>query len=366
MRFHSTIDQSISHTGRLRTCLSVTLALSLVVSVFLAQRDEVCWAQEGASSVTSVIDDAQARMVKIYGAGGFQGLEAYQSGMLISETGHILTVFSYVLDTDEITVTLPDGRRVTAELLGADPRLEVAVLKVDATGVPFFDLSATVRLDMGERILAISNAYGVAAGNEPVSVQHGVVAVTTTLDARRGVFESAYDGSVYVLDVTTNNQGAAGGALIRRSDGRLAAMLGKELRNARNNTWLNYAVPIDQLVESVDAIRDGSFSPIPPEDQYRPDRALDLEQLGIRLVPNVLPRTPPYVDQIRLGSTAAGADIRPDDLIVLVGDRLVQSCEGLLAQLQTRDLEDEISIGIIRAGKLVEITLQHTVKPDGE
>ena len=59
-------------------------------------------------------------------------LEAYQSGFLISAEGHILTACSYVLDTDYITVTLDDGRKFEAKLVGADPRLELAVLKIDA------------------------------------------------------------------------------------------------------------------------------------------------------------------------------------------------------------------------------------------
>ena len=50
-----------------------------------------------------MIDRAQTKMVKIYGAGGFRGMEGYQSGFLISPQGHILTALSYVLDTDDIT-----------------------------------------------------------------------------------------------------------------------------------------------------------------------------------------------------------------------------------------------------------------------
>jgi hypothetical protein len=55
-------------------------------------------------------------MVKIYGAGGLRGLEAYQSGFLISPQGHVLTAWSYVLDTDFITVTLADGRKFQGRL----------------------------------------------------------------------------------------------------------------------------------------------------------------------------------------------------------------------------------------------------------
>ena len=55
-----------------------------------------------AASLHDTIRDAQRKVVKIYGAGGIKGLEAYQTGILISPEGHVLTVQSYVLDTDEL------------------------------------------------------------------------------------------------------------------------------------------------------------------------------------------------------------------------------------------------------------------------
>ena len=126
--------------------------------------------------------------------------------------GHILTVLSHALDTDYISVTLSDGRKFEAKLLGADPRLDVAVLKIEAAGLPHFELRDAATAQAGARVLALSNLFGVAMGNEPASVQHGTVSVVTRLDARRGVFETPYHGPVYVLDLVSNNPGAAGGA----------------------------------------------------------------------------------------------------------------------------------------------------------
>ena len=102
-----------------------------------------------AVALSDTIAQVQPKVVKIYGAGGFQGLEAYQSGMLISAEGHVLTVWSYVLDTDEVLVTLDDGRRFKAEVLGADPRLDLAVLKIDAVELPHFELAAAAAADPG-------------------------------------------------------------------------------------------------------------------------------------------------------------------------------------------------------------------------
>jgi serine protease Do len=307
------------------------------------------------SPLAQAIEQTQPKLVKIYGAGGFRGLEAHQSAMLISADGCLLTAWSYVLDTDYITAVLSDGRKLQAKLVGADPRLEIAVLKIDAEGLPFFDLAKAVTAAAGTRVLAFSNVFGVAQGDEPASVQEGIVSVATTLAARRGVFETPYRGPVYVIDAVTNNPGAAGGALVTRR-GELVAMLGKELRNALNNTWLNYAVPIGELRGSVEEIRAGKFiARRPDEAEKKPQQCVRLAALGLTLVPDVLERTPPFVDSVRPGSPAMQAGLLPDDLIVLVGDRLIQSCKNLVAELEYIDHEDEVKLTIIRGNELVEV-----------
>jgi serine protease Do len=327
--------------------------LLLVVLLFCGS-----YAFAAATNLTRVIDQAQTKIVKIFGAGGFRGMEGYQSGFLISSEGHILTSLSYVLDTDRITVTLNDGRRYDAKLLGGDPRLEVAVLKVEATNLPYFDLTKAVPLAGGTRILALSNLFNVAMGDEPASVQCGTVSVLTRLEGRRGVFETPYRGPIYVLDVATNNPGAAGGALITFR-GELAGLLGKELRNSLNNTWLSYAVPIEQLRQSVDEIKTGKFisvKELPPEKN--PAHSMDASLLGIVLVPDVLERTPAYVDQVRPGTAAARAGLQPDDLILLVGNHLTQSCKALQKELEMIDRADSVKITILRGQELVEVALQ--------
>ena len=259
-----------------------------------------------------VVETAQSKIVKVYGAGGYHGLEGYQSGFLISPDGHILTALSYVLDTDHVTVTLGDGRRYEARMLGGDPRLEIAVLKIDAAQLPCFDLEKAVKLTAGTRIYALSNLFNVAMGDEQASVQSGAVSVVTKLEGRRGVFETPYHGPIYVLDVTTNNPGAAGGALVNHR-GELAGILGKELRNSLNNTWLNYAVPIDQVRHSVDDIKAGKFIAVhelPAEK--KPAHPMDAGILGINLVPDVLERTPAYVDQVRPHADSPSAWIRKE------------------------------------------------------
>ena len=109
-------------------------------------------ASSASASLVEAIDRAQPKIVKLYGVGGIQDMKGYQTGILISPEGHILTAYSYVLDADPVSAVLADGRRFDAKLLGADPRLEIAVLKIEAAGLPCFDLRKAVRAEPGARV----------------------------------------------------------------------------------------------------------------------------------------------------------------------------------------------------------------------
>lgn len=334
-------------------CLACIVAL-VAVAIFSP-------AASAQHSLAKMITTVQPRMVKLYGAGGVQGLEAYQSAFLISDEGHILTAWSYVLDADVITATLDDGRKLTAEMIGMDPRLEIAVLKVDAKDLPHFNLDEAVALEPGQRVLAFSNLYGVAAGNEPTSVLRGIVAAKSDLAARRGAFETNYRGKVYVLDAMTNNPGAAGGALTD-SKGRLAGLLGKELRNSQTNTWLNYAIPIGELAQAVIDIRAGKLrSASRGETVKKPKEAHTLALLGLQLVPDFLPKTPPFVESVKPMSPAAKADIRTDDLILFVNEQLVPSHKQVLEELSFIDRVDPVRLTLQRGQELIEVQL--TLEP---
>jgi S1-C subfamily serine protease len=313
-----------------------------------------------AAKTADVIREAQRKTVKIYGAGGVRGLVAYQSGFLISADGYVLTVFSHVLDSDTITVTLDDGRKLDAKMIGADARLDIALLKVEAADLPHFDLQTAVAGSEGTRVLAFSNLFGVATGDEPVSVLHGTIATVTTLSARRGAYETAYQGTVYVLDAMTNNPGAEGGALTNLR-GDLLGILGKQLRNSRNNIWLNYALPADELAPAVEAIKSGQNHPeSQPAKPAQMANALTAADLGIVMVPNVLERTPPFVDAVRPGSPAEAAGIRPDDLVVYVDGKLAQTCNAVATELGTHDRDSDVQLTLLRSGELVELTLKPT------
>jgi S1-C subfamily serine protease len=298
-----------------------------------------------------VIAAAARKVVKLYGAGGLRGLEAYQSGILVSPDGRILTAASTVLDSDQIDCVLDDGRRYEARLVGIDPRRELAVLQIEAADLPCFTLSDAAA-GPGTRVLAISNMFGVAAGDERATVQRGVVTAVVPLAARRGAAEAPFRGAVYVLDCTTNNPGSAGGGLVD-ARGRLLGMLGKELRSTATGIWLNYALPAAELARGLDAILAGDSA---GETATEP-APFDPRLLGVILVPDLLDRTPPFVESVAPGSAAARAGLVADDLVIAVGPRTVTTRAAVEAALGGLAEGDPVKLTVIRGGRLVEVDL---------
>ena len=321
-----------------------------------------------ASPWQATLREAQSKVVKIYGAGGLRQMEAYQTGVLISPQGHVLTAWSYVLDTDDLAVILGDGRKWQAQLVGSNPLLEIAVLKLSLEGedVPYFDLDSadSQQVAAGDRVLALSNLYGIATGDEAVSVLQGVITAVAPLDARRGASRSHYRGQVYVLDASANNPGAAGGALVDWN-GRLLGLLGKELRSRVTGTWLNYALPIESIARAVKDIQAGRVT-AENSSQLLPEQSLTVNDLGLVLIPNVLARTPPYVDAVRRDSPAEQAGLRPNDLVVFVEEVPITSSHSFLEELRMRSRAESLTISVLRDSALLEFTLRAEEAASGD
>jgi serine protease Do len=301
---------------------------------------------------------AQLRVVKIYGAGGLSGLDAYQSGILVSPDGHVATAWSSVLDVEPI-VLLDDGRRFESKIINFEPSLELAVLKIEASNLPYFKISDDMIVQWGDPILAVSNLFGIATGNEPASVMQGSIASIADLDARRGTFKTPYRGKVLVLDLIANNPGAAGGAVVDIR-GQLAGMLGKELRDSATGVWLNYAVPAAVLRKTIgDIIAGRKTTAVQDSIPTLPrDKSHHVTTLGLIMIPDVLESTPAYIDAVLPDSPAGSAQLRPDDLVLLVNGKRVESQRALRAMLRTIDRRDDVRLTIQRGTEILPIVLR--------
>jgi serine protease Do len=274
------------------------------------------------ASFAGVAKDVNRKMVKVYGAGGFRSVNAYCTGVMISPDGYILTVYSPTLDTENLRVHLYDGTRHAVELVAAEPQLDVALLRIKdrepfkEQPLPYFDIRKSVAApSVGDWVLAFTNQFEVAVRDEPVSVQRGVIAAIVPFAGRRGITEANYKGMAYIVDAITNNPGANGGLLTNRK-GEPLGLIGKELKNTLSETWVNYAMPLPVLADFVDKAMKGTY-----KRQERAD-AREIEDKrayhGIVLIPDVLDRTPPYVEDVLPGSPAAQAGLRVNDLLIFI------------------------------------------------
>jgi S1-C subfamily serine protease len=344
---------------------------------------------EPKKTEAAVISDAFNNTVKIYGAealsAGGAGIHGYQTGIIISPDGFILTALTPALQADPLNVVLNSGRRYEAKIAAAAPELELTLLKISAENLPFFSLdSDTDSVQIGEPVYALSNCFNIAEGNEPVSVQFGRIAARTSLHARRGVFDTPYQGAVFALDFTVNNPGACGGALIAANgnasnnntgnnntggQSRLLGIIGKELRNRENNSWFNFAIPVNAFRSKVNEMleqakaADGKVlliksDAVGPEPELIPEDTLKIFQnWGILLIPNVGRRTPPFIDSVKKGSVAEELKLQPDDLIVMINNRLTSSLAAVEYYLHQAKSNEIITLTIERQQKLFDVRL---------
>ena len=208
-------------------------------------------------------------------------------------------------------------------------------------------------------MIAVSNLFNIATGDEPASVMQGTVAAIANLNARKGTFKTPYRGQVILLDLIANNPGAAGGALID-FNGNLVGMLGKELRDASTGVWLNYAIPGSRFRKTIGDIIAGRTTTVSPPQTKRlaRSRAHNFQTLGLVMVPDVLETTPAFVDQVVWGSPAMEVKLQPDDLILLVEGQRVENQRGFTAILRSIDRRDPVQMIIQRDTEILNVVLK--------
>lgn len=352
--------------GALPRSSSPAARVVVVVLVLLLVASSAAEAQDapppaGGWTLPQTVERALPSVVKVYGAGGFQGVPAYGSGVLVDERGFVLTAWSIALRTEALKVVTHDGRRLRAQVWRADPGLGVALLRLEAPpgGLPSLSplrLGDSTNLSPGDAVAAIGNPFGIIYGAEAPAVTWGVV--TTVGSLRSGGVNvlrlPERLARVIVTDVPTN-PGCQGGPLLA-SDGRLVGIVGRIVESRATNTIVNYAVPASDLVEFV---RGGvrAERPLPEPSSVPPRREQGpAVESGIRLLRVHLARSPmAYVEAVVRGSPADLAGVLPDDLVFRVSFG-----EGAASEVHTirtcRDLDEALAAR--RPGDTIRLVLK--------
>jgi serine protease Do len=247
---------------------------------------------------------------------------------------------------------LDDGRRFFAAVIARDERRQLALLKIEAPDLPCFSLGSSEGLQPGDWLVSAANPFKVADGPEAVSTAVGVFSGRAPLVARRRKQDYPYDGEVLLVDVLVSTPGSAGGALVD-AGGRLVGILGKQVTSTRTNTWLNYAMPVEEVAafvanpQAAEESAAAALSAIPTEQA---DLGILLFNVGGR-------QRPAYVERVRGGSPAALAGVATDDLILSVAGQPIATCEEFFeVQSQLRP-QQEIELLVKRGEEVLPLLL---------
>jgi serine protease Do len=265
-------------TGGREKLLAVLL---LVCSVFLSPCPTVprLWAQRTPDPIggqrRTVIGTAAARMAPavvnvnvvrrqrtlprdifeqmLIPRGYEQIVEGLGTGFLVSSDGLIITNQHVTAGAEQIIVTLRDGRDFPARLLGEDDRTDIAVLRIDASGLPTAPIGRSRALQIGDWLVAIGNPYGFVLGNTEPSVTAGVVSALG-----RDILPGSDQASIYVDMIQTDaaiNPGNSGGPLVN-ADGEVIGVNTFILSQSGGSVGLGFAIPIERAMRVAREIAD--------------------------------------------------------------------------------------------------------------
>ncbi len=166
--------------------------------------------------------------------------ESLGSGIIISPDGYILTANHVVDGMDEIKVAVPGGKEeYTAKIIGADPPTDVAVLKIDASGLPAITVGDSDQLEVGDVVLAIGDPFDVGE-----SVTLGIVSALGRNGQDIGMPANGYELQDFIQTDAAINPGNSGGALVD-AEGRLVGINTMIKSSSMGNEGIGFAVPIN-------------------------------------------------------------------------------------------------------------------------
>jgi serine protease Do/serine protease DegQ len=166
--------------------------------------------------------------------------EGLGSGVIISPDGYILTNNHVVEGADELKVGLSDDREFIAKVIGADPKTDVAVIKIEAENLPTITLADSDKLRVGDVVFAVGNPLGVGQ-----TVTSGIVSAMGR--NQLGLLEGGYES--FIQTDAAINLGNSGGALVD-AKGRLIGINSAIISTSRGSIGLGFAIPIN-LASSV-------------------------------------------------------------------------------------------------------------------
>ncbi|MBI4501140.1 MAG: trypsin-like peptidase domain-containing protein [Gemmatimonadetes bacterium] len=174
------------------------------------------------------------------------------TGFFITRDGVVITNQHVTDGAEQIVVAMPDGNEYPAKLLGEDPLTDIAVLKIETTGLPTVPIGRSDDLMIGEWVVAFGNPYGYLLGNAEPTVTAGVVSAVG-----RNLYPSGDQPGVYVGMIQTDaaiNPGNSGGPLVNAL-GEVVGVNSSIFSNTGSSVGIGFAIPIERAMRVADELR---------------------------------------------------------------------------------------------------------------
>lgn len=267
------------------------------------------------------------------------------SGVIITEDGYIITNNHVIDKSDKVMVTLNDKRKFEAKLIGTDPGTDIALLKIDATGLQPIEYGNSDEVVLGEWVLAVGNPYNLTS-----TVTAGIISAKA-----RGLGGKMNLESFLQTDAAVN-PGNSGGALVN-TKGELIGINTAIQSPTGSYSGYSFAVPVNVARKVVSDLKE--FGKVQRAvlgirmGELTPESA---KQLGVKESAGI------YVGEVIKGGAAAKAGLQEGDVIQKLNGYEVSTVPQLQEQLAKYTPGNVVSVTLSRDGKekVVEVTLQNS------
>ncbi|ASJ74459.1 DegQ family serine endoprotease [Granulosicoccus antarcticus] len=280
--------------------------------------------------------------------GGPLESNALGSGFIISQDGYILTNNHVVEGADEVLVRLHDRRQLIARVVGADVRSDVALLKIEASGLPTVSIGNSDELEVGEWVLAIGSPFGF-----DFSVTAGIVSATGR----------ALPNESYVPFIQTDvaiNPGNSGGPLFNL-DGDVIGINSQIYSRTGSFMGLSFAIPIEMAIDVADQIRStgtvtrGWLGVIIQEVTMELAESFGMTRAHGALVASILPDSP-----------AANSTLAVGDVITHFEGHRIERSSSLPPLVGRVPANSDAKLKVVRQGRSIELSVNIGELPSDE
>ncbi len=255
------------------------------------------------------------------------------SGVILSEDGLILTALHVISGVDDVMVALWDGQTAPAQLVGADPATDLAVLKIDAEGLPAADLTSAARPRAGDVVLAIGNAFGLSH-----TVTMGIVSATGRGQLNLTALED------FIQTDAAINAGNSGGALINPA-GEVVGINSASLSQNLGAQGISFAIPAalaHQIAEQI--IEYGQVR--------RAWLGAELADVSISFHPDQRARPGARITRIHRGGPAWRSGLQAGDILLSADDDAFATARELMLRIARLMPGHEMEVEVMRGGQV--------------